>query len=49
LQVLPGERLPERDLWLLIRRNLTQVPRVRVVADYLAEVFRGERRLLAGS
>jgi hypothetical protein len=43
-----GERLPERDLWLLIRRDLTKVPRVRVVADYLIDIFRRERKLLAG-
>jgi DNA-binding transcriptional LysR family regulator len=42
------KRLPERDVWLLIRRNLTKVPRVRAVADYLIEVFQRERRLLAG-
>jgi DNA-binding transcriptional LysR family regulator len=48
VQVMPKERLPERDVWLLIRRDLTKVPRVRAVADYLAEVFRRERRLLAG-
>lgn len=42
-----GKRLPERELWLLIRRDLAKVPRVRVVADYLVEVFRRERRLLA--
>jgi DNA-binding transcriptional LysR family regulator len=38
----------ERDLWLLIRRDLAKVPRVRAVADYLVEVFRRERRRLAG-
>ena len=46
--VLLGERLPERDVWLLIRRDLTKVPRVRAVADYLIDVFRRERRLLEG-
>ena len=46
--VLLRERLPERDVWLLIRRDLTKVPRVRAVADYLIDVFRRERRLLAG-
>lgn len=45
--VLPRERVPERDVWLLIRRDLTKVPRIRVVADYLVEIFRQERRLLA--
>jgi DNA-binding transcriptional LysR family regulator len=40
-------RLPERDVWLLIRRDLTKVPRVRAVTDYLVEVFQREQRLLA--
>src|SRR6516165_3139165 len=48
VQVPMGSRLPERDVWLLIRRDLTKVPRVKAVADYLVEVFRRERRLLAG-
>jgi DNA-binding transcriptional LysR family regulator len=48
VQVSLRERLPERELWLLIRRDLTKVPRVRAVADYLIEIFRRERRLLAG-
>jgi DNA-binding transcriptional LysR family regulator len=43
-----GERPFEREAWLLIRRDLAKVPRVRVVADYLADLFRRERRLLAG-
>jgi DNA-binding transcriptional LysR family regulator len=41
-----GGRLPERDVWLAIRRDLRKVPRVRALADYLIEVFRKERRLL---
>jgi DNA-binding transcriptional LysR family regulator len=48
VQVSLGERLPERDVWLLIRRDLTRVPRVRAVADYLIDLFRRERKLLAG-
>src|SRR6516162_1966946 len=48
VEVSLGGRLPEREVWLLIRRDLTKVPRVRAVADYLVEVFRRERRLLAG-
>jgi hypothetical protein len=32
----------------LIRRDLTKVPRVRAVADYLIDLFRRERKLLAG-
>jgi len=41
-----GERPFERDVWLLIRRDLVKVPRVRAVADYLVDLFRRERRLL---
>jgi DNA-binding transcriptional LysR family regulator len=48
VRVLLGERPFERDVWLLVRRDLAKVPRVRAVADYLVEVFRRERRLLAG-
>ena len=47
VEVSLRQRLPERDVWLLVRRDLTKVPRVRAVADYLAEVFRRDRRLLA--
>jgi DNA-binding transcriptional LysR family regulator len=39
-------RLPEREVWLIIRRDLRNVPRVRALADYLAEVFRRDQRLL---
>jgi DNA-binding transcriptional LysR family regulator len=48
VQVSRGERLPERELWLLVPRDLTKVPRVRAVVDYLVEIFRQDRRLLAG-
>src|SRR5262249_11950873 len=48
VEVSLGGRLPERDVWLLIRRDLAKVPRVRAVADYLVEVFQRDRRLLAG-
>jgi DNA-binding transcriptional LysR family regulator len=39
-------RLPEREVWLVIRRDLRNVPRVRAVADHLIEVFRRDQRLL---
>jgi DNA-binding transcriptional LysR family regulator len=48
VEVPAGERLPERDLWLLTRRDLRRVPRVKAVADYLVELFRREQKLLAG-
>jgi DNA-binding transcriptional LysR family regulator len=39
-------RLPEREVWLVIRRDLRNVPRVRALTDYLVEVFRREQRFL---
>src|SRR5262245_9831711 len=42
------EPLPNRDIWLLIRRDLTKVPAIRTVADYLVDLFRREKSLLAG-
>jgi DNA-binding transcriptional LysR family regulator len=43
-----GAPILERELWLLIRPDLTKVPRVRAVADYLIEIFRRERQRFAG-
>jgi DNA-binding transcriptional LysR family regulator len=40
--------LLERELWLLVRPDLTRVPRIRATADYLVEVFRRERHRFAG-
>jgi DNA-binding transcriptional LysR family regulator len=48
VEVTLGGRLPERDVWLLVRGDLKSVPRVKAVTDYLVEVFQRERRLLAG-
>jgi DNA-binding transcriptional LysR family regulator len=48
VEVMPRERTPEREVWLLLRRDLRKVPRVRALADYLIEIFRRERRLLEG-
>jgi DNA-binding transcriptional LysR family regulator len=41
-----ANRLPERDVWLIIRRDLRNVPRVRALTDYLVAVFRRDQRLL---
>jgi DNA-binding transcriptional LysR family regulator len=43
-----GRRLPEREVWLLVRRDLKKVPRVRALTDYLVDVFQRERRLFEG-
>lgn len=37
---------PARELWLLVRPDFTRVPRVRAVADHLAELFSEARPLL---
>ncbi|KGM30451.1 hypothetical protein P409_32935, partial [Inquilinus limosus MP06] len=36
---------PPREIWLLIRPDLAEVPRVRAVADALADLFRKNRAL----
>ena len=38
VQVSLGKSLPTRDLWLLMRRDLKDVPRVRAVAEYFADL-----------
>src|SRR4051812_11242201 len=48
VQVLQKERPPERELWLLVRRDLTKVSRVRALAEYITEVFRRGQTVLAG-
>src|SRR5262245_4395030 len=45
VEVFLGGRLPERDVWLLIRRDLKNVPRVTALTEYLIDVFQRERRL----
>lgn len=48
VEIAFDEHLPERDIWLLVRRDLMRVPRVKAVTDYLVELFHRERKLLAG-
>jgi DNA-binding transcriptional LysR family regulator len=43
-----GETPLSREIWLLIRRDLARVPRVRAVAEDLVGIFERERRALAG-
>ena len=45
---LPPAQCVSQDIWLVIQRGLRTSPRVRVVADMLAEVVHEHRRVLAG-
>ncbi|OIQ87978.1 HTH-type transcriptional regulator DmlR [mine drainage metagenome] len=45
---LPPAQCVSQDIWLVIQRGLRASPRVRVVADMLAEVVHEHRRVLAG-
>jgi DNA-binding transcriptional LysR family regulator len=45
VEVSLGGRLPERDVWLLVRRDLKNVPRVAALTDYLVDLFQRERRI----
>lgn len=44
-----GDAPPPREVWLLVRPDLRRVPRIRAVAEAVAEIFRAERALLEGS
>ena len=39
---------PDREIWMLLRKDVARLPRVRAVADYLAAMFRKDRRALTG-
>jgi DNA-binding transcriptional LysR family regulator len=39
---------PDREVWMLLRKDVARLPRVRAVADYLAAMFRRDRRVLTG-
>jgi DNA-binding transcriptional LysR family regulator len=43
-----SETPPARELWLLTRRDVQKKPRIRVVADFLFDLFRRERSLFEG-
>lgn len=39
---------PDREIWMLLRKDVARLPRVRAVADYLAAMFHRDRRILTG-
>ena len=46
--VAPPAPLPEREAWLVVHRDLKDVPRVHALIDHVVAVFAAERPLLAG-
>ncbi|WP_257457996.1 LysR family transcriptional regulator [Archangium lipolyticum] len=44
-----GPLPPDREVWILMRRDAARTLRVRAVADHLFELFRDERTLLSGA
>ena len=48
VEVRLSEIPPARELWLLTRRDVQKTPRIRVVADFLFDLFRRERALFEG-
>ncbi|PWV58714.1 LysR family transcriptional regulator [Plasticicumulans acidivorans] len=42
-RVLPGEGPPPREAWLVVHKDLRYVARIRVVLDFLAEIFEETR------
>jgi DNA-binding transcriptional LysR family regulator len=43
----PPAALPEREIWLVVHRDLKDVPRVRAVMDAIVTMFDGERARFA--
>ncbi len=43
-----SKKPPDREIWMLLRKDVARLPRVRAVADYLAVMFRRDRRVLTG-
>jgi DNA-binding transcriptional LysR family regulator len=39
---------PQREVWLLMRKDLAEAPRIRAVAEEIAELFNREKDLLVG-
>jgi DNA-binding transcriptional LysR family regulator len=49
LQPAPVEaETPKREVWLLMRHTLAETPRIRAVAEEIAELFSREKSLLLG-
>ena len=44
----PSQMTLSRELWLLVHRDLRNVPRIRLLIDYLAECCLRDRALLEG-
>ncbi|WP_198370665.1 LysR family transcriptional regulator [Roseomonas rosulenta] len=44
-----GATPPSREAWLLVRRDISRVPRVRAVAEAVATIFRQDRMVLEGT
>jgi DNA-binding transcriptional LysR family regulator len=43
-----SKKPPDREVWMLLRKDVARLPRVRAVADYLVAMFRRDRRVLTG-
>lgn len=48
LRLLPSDSALSRELWLLVHRDLRNVPRIRLLIDFLAECCLRDRALLEG-
>jgi DNA-binding transcriptional LysR family regulator len=49
LQHLPMADEPSEPVWLTVHKDLKDVPRVRVLLDFLADALKEDRRLLTGN
>jgi DNA-binding transcriptional LysR family regulator len=49
VEVRLSEMPPRRELWLLTRHDVQKTQRIRVVADFVFDLFRRERHLFEGT
>ena len=49
VEVSPSQSPPQREMWLLTRRDVQTIQRIRVTVDSLVDLFQRERALFEGA
>jgi DNA-binding transcriptional LysR family regulator len=46
VRIAPGETISSRDIWLLVRSDLRNVPRIRIFLDFFAQHIKSHKHLI---
>lgn|GEM_PF-2321771 len=46
VRISPGETISGRDIWLLVRSDLRNVPRIRIFLDFFAQHIKSQKHLI---